>query len=120
MSNFLVNISEGAYDKVKDALAAVGHALEPVETEVVTAVQSEIPVVTAWAAQFLTDEGKVILADAETYGPQIIAGTITIAGAAAKLEADLIAKGLQDLDKLKDTLFNALRTQANAAVSSVS
>lgn len=119
MANFIINVAEGTYDKVKEALAAVGHALEPVEAQVVTAVQSEIPVVTAWAAQFLTDEGKVILADAEVYGPQIIDGSITISDAFSKLEADLAVKGLQDLDQLKDTIFNALRTQANAVVAAV-
>lgn len=114
MTFFAINIAEGAYDKVKEAVEAVGHALEPVEAQVVTAVQTEIPAVTAWAAQFLTDEGKVILADAETYGPQILSGDLTITDAEAKLEADLIAKGIADLDQLKDILFNALRTQVNA------
>jgi hypothetical protein len=42
MSNFIVNIAEGAYDDVVAALATVGHTLAPVETAVVTDVQAAL------------------------------------------------------------------------------
>lgn len=117
MTNFVVNIAEGAYDDVKAALTAVGHELQPAETAVVTAVQTEIPVITAWGAQFLTDEGKIILADAVTYGPKILAGEITITAAFGMLSADLVAKGIADIENLGETIFNALRTQINAVAT---
>lgn len=75
----------------------------------------EAPVVIAWAKQFASDEGKIILTDAAQYGPQIYAGTITITDAFTKLTADLTAKGLTDLSQLANTMYNALRTQTNAA-----
>lgn len=119
MTNFIVNIAEGAYEDVKSALASVGHALEPAEAQVKAVVTAEIPALTAWGAQFLTDEGKVILSDAITYGPQILAGTVTIIDAADKLWVDLKAKGITDIEALGETVFNALRTQTNAAASVV-
>lgn len=76
---------------------------------------TEGPALTAWLKQFATDEGKIILADAAQYGPQIFAGTMTITDAAAKLIADLTAKGIADAQSLEETVFNALRTQTNAA-----
>ncbi len=79
----------------------------------------EAPVVVAWAKQFATDEGKIILSDAAQYGPQIFAGTITITEAFVKLGADLAAKGLTDLDQLAETMYNALRTHTNAAAIGV-
>lgn len=117
MTNFVINIAEGAYEDVKAALTAVGHDLQPVETAVVTDIKTELPVVTAWGAQFLTDEGKVILADAETYGPKILAGEITITAAFGMLSADLVAKGMADLSQLGETIFNALRTHVNAVAT---
>lgn len=78
---------------------------------------TEGPALTSWLKQFASDEGKIILADAAEYGPQIFAGTITITDAAAKLIADLVAKGIADVPSLEETVFNALRTQTNAAAT---
>lgn len=78
---------------------------------------TEGPALTAWLEQFASDEGKIILSDAAQYGPQIFAGTITITDAAAKMIADLTAKGIADAQSLEETVFNALRTQTNAAAA---
>lgn len=78
---------------------------------------TEAPALEAWLKQFVSDEGKVILADAAIYGPQILAGTITIVEAAAKLGADLVAKGIADVPALEEIIFNALRTQTNLAAT---
>lgn len=75
------------------------------------------PSILAWGKQFLTDEGKIVLEDAAVYGPQIYAGTMSITDAATKLGEDLVAKGLTDLDALKEIIFNALRTQTNLAAA---
>lgn len=75
------------------------------------------PSILAWGKQFLTDEGKIVLEDAAVYGPQIYLGTITITDAFTKLGEDLKAKGLTDLDALKEIIFNALRTQTNLAAA---
>lgn len=80
---------------------------------------AEAPALTAWLEQFSTDIGKIILIDAEIYGPQIFAGTMTITDAAAKLSADLQAKGIPDVQALGQLIFNALRTQVNAAATAV-
>ena len=77
--------------------------------------ETNAPALEAWLKQFATDEGKVVLNDALVYGPQIASGQITITDAAAKLMADLIAKGMTETDALKTIVFNALRTQANAS-----
>lgn len=119
MTNFIVNIADGAYEDVKAAVEAVGHALQPVEATVVADIKADVPVLTAWGAQFLTDEGKIALQDAETYGPQILSGQITITAAFGLLSADLVAKGVADIENLGDLLFNALRTQTNAAASAL-
>jgi hypothetical protein len=73
------------------------------------------PALVAWMKQFGTDEGQIILADAEKYGPMIISKEITITDAFAQLTSDLAAKGLTDLEALGEIMWNALRTQANAA-----
>lgn len=80
---------------------------------------SEAPALEAWLKQFANDEGKIILADAATYGPQILSGSISITDAATKLGSDLAAKGITDAGNLSETIFNALRTQTNAAATTV-
>jgi hypothetical protein len=76
------------------------------------------PAIMAWGKQFLSDEGKVILADTAVYGQQIFAGTITITDAANKVLADLEAKGIADAKQYVETVFNALRTHTNLAANS--
>lgn len=78
---------------------------------------TQAPAVTAWLSQFLTDEGQIVLADAEKYGPQIFNGTITIVQAAEALGQDLLAKGISDIENLGETIYNALRTQVNFVAS---
>lgn len=98
-----MTVFERFYDWLKDLISEVW--------------TTDGPAIAAWLQQFSTDEGKVILADAAQYGPQIIAGTITITDAASKLIADLIAKGMADAQSFEQTVFNALRTQANAVAT---
>lgn len=80
-------------------------------------VGAEAPVVAAWAKQFMTDEGKIILADAAQYGPLVYAGSMTIVEASGKLWDDLKAKGIVDIENLGELVYNALRTQTNAAAN---
>lgn len=75
----------------------------------------EAPAVASWAKQFSSDEGQVILTDAAQYGPQVFAGTLTMVAASEALWVDLKAKGITDIEALGETVFNALRTQTNAA-----
>jgi len=42
MTNFIINVAEGAYEKVAEALSAIGHTLAPVENVVKTDVQTAL------------------------------------------------------------------------------
>lgn len=63
MTNFIINIAEGAYEKVKEALSSVGHALEPVETTIIADVEQTFQ---AFLAKFGPAEAKTILSSLST------------------------------------------------------
>ena len=61
MSNFVINIAEGAYEDVKAALAAVGHELQPVVTEAETVYTDDVKPALAAAEALITRNGGQLL-----------------------------------------------------------
>jgi hypothetical protein len=65
MSNFVINIAEGAYEDVKAALAAVGHELQPVATEVETVYTDDVkPALAAAEALIQRNGGQLLITEA--------------------------------------------------------
>ena len=69
----------------------------------------------AWAEQFASDLGNIVLAAAANYGAQVYTGTMTMSQAKDAVLADLKKKGIEESKELAEIVFNAIRTQVNAA-----
>ena len=85
MTNFVINIAEGAYEDVKTALAAVGHVLQPVEQTAVTDVEAAL----TQTEQLLTrNGGQLLLSEALAVVDGVVTGnwssTVTTLVANAK------------------------------------
>lgn len=66
MTNFVINIAEGAYDDVKAALTVVGHELQPVEIEATTVANDAIAQASNLVTKVLPDEVTALLPYAKT------------------------------------------------------
>ncbi len=65
MTNFVVNVAEGAYEDVKAALASVGHAFEPAVDEVETVYTDDVkPALDAAEALIQRNGGQLLITEA--------------------------------------------------------
>lgn len=110
MSNFIVNIAEGAYDDVVAALSSVGHVLQPVEnaveTELKTALAATEALITRNGGQLLLSEGlaaiegvatgnwtavvTTLIANAKAAGAETLTAEEQLAGSAALQIAQVV------------------------------
>lgn len=69
------------------------------------------PVLADWISQFEGAAESIALSDAAVFAPQVLAGSLSMMDAIAKLGADLLAKGISVSEVL---IGNAIRTHLNA------
>lgn len=98
MTNFVVNIAEGAYDDVALALSAVGHALQPVVTKGEQLLQKfdevELPIVENFLETLGSQIGKAALKAAIASVPLLASGGF--GAAAAQVGAAVVATATMD------------------------